>query len=510
MGGIMIYHKTFLSVLVIHLAMLPFGRAQNAPAFEAVPDEMTDFTGVPMPNVAPDSKTYPGYYRVNVMPTCYAANLRSISNPVDPEGNLNLRLKFKANNLKSDFSSTPFAPYINGTNKFVTLRFPAKVILAALSTSGFANKVWMEDAATKDMFKVIGEDSAAITSQRLLCTQNGAAITAAAGNLMQLRSIYKTIFPTHAALIDSKPLPELGSVAACSKLAQTLNLDEQVLKSSSNIAAVGNVVTFALNGVGAKTVSVNEFGDVSEAATGAAIDTIQFYQTDTKWANSQMQHYSGQAYYTTQYQGWEGPVDQNMVDGGREYSTDGSTVTIKVSFPMESGTCGSYWSPLMAFFDGKRPEFSGTSAFPLAKNGSPIAWPERNAPGYFLALDINRNGKIDRASELFTHLYHKNGFEDLRRFDSNRDKMIDKNDPIFEKLVLWNDKNGDGNSSKSELKTLAQMKVEHISLKYQAGTTTELKHGAQFRERSTFRANGKDLEIIDVWFSQRALLKVAR
>ena len=54
----------------------------------------------------------------------------------------------------------------------------------------------------------------------------------------------------------------------------------------------------------------------------------------------------------------------------------------------------------------------------------------------FLALDINSDGKINDGSELFG-TKSGNGFEDLARFDSDKDGWIDEDDEVFDKLKVW-------------------------------------------------------------------------
>ncbi len=54
----------------------------------------------------------------------------------------------------------------------------------------------------------------------------------------------------------------------------------------------------------------------------------------------------------------------------------------------------------------------------------------------------------------------KNGFEALAQYDLNDDGVIDENDAIFDKLMVWVDANGDGVSDKGELKTLKELGVK--------------------------------------------------
>lgn len=55
----------------------------------------------------------------------------------------------------------------------------------------------------------------------------------------------------------------------------------------------------------------------------------------------------------------------------------------------------------------------------------------------FLAIDVNKNGKIDNGLELFGDARGaKDGFAELRRFDLNGDSIIDAQDRIYDQLLL--------------------------------------------------------------------------
>ena len=75
-----------------------------------------------------------------------------------------------------------------------------------------------------------------------------------------------------------------------------------------------------------------------------------------------------------------------------------------------------------------------------------------------LARDLNNNGKIDDITELFgddiTSAFYK-----LAMLDSNKDRVIDKNDKAFYELVVWQDLNSNGYSEKEELKNLEKLKL---------------------------------------------------
>ena len=94
-----------------------------------------------------------------------------------------------------------------------------------------------------------------------------------------------------------------------------------------------------------------------------------------------------------------------------------------------------------------------------------------------LAIDLNGNNNIDDGSELFgtsTRMpdgkMANSGFEALLQYDSNLDGKIDDNDEAFSKILIWQDKNSDGISCESELKTLKEVGITSISLNYNSET----------------------------------------
>ena len=185
-------------------------------------------------------------------------------------------------------------------------------------------------------------------------------------------------------------------------------------------------------------------------------------------------------------------------------SRDKKTYDIQVDIPGQVGFCDGYYSPLMVFFDGKRPQFTAEVDFPLSPM-SKSYWPEKGSSGAFIAYDENNDGKITTANELFGNSAGvNNGFEALRRFDSNSDGVIDEKDKEFKKLVLWADKNGDGVSTPNELKPLYK-KIKSISLKYDGSTTYAVGERAEARQMSTFKyihkGKTKDGVVVDYWFA---------
>lgn len=206
-----------------------------------------------------------------------------------------------------------------------------------------------------------------------------------------------------------------------------------------------------------------------------------------------------------QYMGNNGPLSASVYSSA---SKDGRQYSVSAFFPGENGFCGGYYSPLMVFFDDKRPSFTSDVDFPLNPSGR-TKWPEKGSVGAFIVMDHDGDGKISKESELFGNEGERfaNGFESLRQYDSNNDGVIDANDKDFDKLLLWFDKNGDGVSQKSELVAL-KSRIKAISLKYDASTIRAVGDRAEFREKSTFTfvEKGKEKKgvVVDVWFAPGA------
>ncbi len=221
------------------------------------------------------------------------------------------------------------------------------------------------------------------------------------------------------------------------------------------------------------------------------------------------------------YFGSTGPLSSSL----KWYtSADGKIVDVYANFPgaaspgmraryqgeTRTGFCGGYYSPLMMFFDESLPNFTATSHFSLSKSqAGKIYWPEANSSGYFLVLDKKNNSKIEDGEQLFgDNDKFENGFKNLASHDSNNDGVIDKKDKVFKNLKLWNDKNADGISQKSELKTLTGMGVVSITLKYES-ETQKFGDRAEYKQKSSFefKKGGKSIKgtVLDLWFSPAPL-----
>lgn len=95
-----------------------------------------------------------------------------------------------------------------------------------------------------------------------------------------------------------------------------------------------------------------------------------------------------------------------------------------------------------------------------------LGWPDKEDA--LLVVDVNGDGIISQAKEIVFKLWHEQAetdFEGLRlAFDKNNDGKIDKQDPEFDNLKIWQDHNQNGISEPGELKSLPEAGIETLLL----------------------------------------------
>lgn len=100
--------------------------------------------------------------------------------------------------------------------------------------------------------------------------------------------------------------------------------------------------------------------------------------------------------------------------------------------------------PLVINLDGKGVELTDRNfEFDLDLDGNLDLISFVKEGSGFLAIDKNKNNKIDDGSELFGPKTN-DGFEELRAYDEDGDGWIDEDDSAFENIVIWS-KDKDGN-----------------------------------------------------------------
>lgn len=83
-----------------------------------------------------------------------------------------------------------------------------------------------------------------------------------------------------------------------------------------------------------------------------------------------------------------------------------------------------------------------------------------------LAIDVNQDGVINDHSELFGNgAGFQNGFLALAAYDSNGDGLITSDDDDWDRLIIWQDANGDGVSQSDEMMSLNDWNITAIDLK---------------------------------------------
>jgi hypothetical protein len=162
------------------------------------------------------------------------------------------------------------------------------------------------------------------------------------------------------------------------------------------------------------------------------------------------------------------------------------------------GSCGECGSPIVLDLGEQAYRLTSVADgvhFDLRNNGTSgqIAWTRLGVDNAFLALDRNRNGRIDTGAELFgnyTRLQSgalaAHGFEALREMDDNHDSILDARDAGWIMLLLWIDRNHDGVSSPAELQPIASSVVTALEIDPQVSGRKD-QWGNQFRYMAHFR-----------------------
>ena len=147
--------------------------------------------------------------------------------------------------------------------------------------------------------------------------------------------------------------------------------------------------------------------------------------------------------------------------------------------------------------------------FDLDANGfaENTAWAGKNEG--FLALDLDGSGFIENGRELFGDETYKadgikatSGFDALSQYDENGDKIIDENDTIYDRLLLWIDSNSNGFSDKGELISIKDADIKSISVEFdEIMGESDPETGVKVTHKSSVSFNeGDPVEISEHWF----------
>lgn len=178
---------------------------------------------------------------------------------------------------------------------------------------------------------------------------------------------------------------------------------------------------------------------------------------------------------------------------------------------VEQADCDEIASPLVIDLKGRAVQLSSPAKgvqFDILGDGlkRQISWPVLPSTA-FIALDKNKDGNINSVAELFGNntvgpdgQKAANGFEALKKYDLNKDNLINEKDAIYSELVLWFDLNRNGRADPGELKGLRESSLLAIDLAYSHGFEVD-KYGNQTRERSAAQFVGDVLRMVfDIWF----------
>lgn len=122
-------------------------------------------------------------------------------------------------------------------------------------------------------------------------------------------------------------------------------------------------------------------------------------------------------------------IDFNLnLEMSREYTSSMTTQFQRKSFCVD---------PLVINLDGNPASFSDqTFFFDLNSDGETEELAQLSAGSGFLALDKNKDGRINDGTELFG-TQSGDGFKDLAAYDKDGNGWIDENDSVFKDLKIW-------------------------------------------------------------------------
>ena len=168
----------------------------------------------------------------------------------------------------------------------------------------------------------------------------------------------------------------------------------------------------------------------------------------------------------------------------------------------DHGSAKPVGSPLILDLDGDGVSLDNARkiAFDVAATGEKARIPTVAGADRVLALDLDGNGRVDSGLELFGNATLcgaqrcTDGLEALAHHDANRDGVIDRGDPVFSKLLLWD--------MAGELAPLAAAKIRAIRLdsRLDLGWTDTFGNSAT-RALDFQRTDGTAGVMHDVWFS---------
>ena len=203
-------------------------------------------------------------------------------------------------------------------------------------------------------------------------------------------------------------------------------IEKRIDAMEANKASAGG---FSLGFTGATNLSGGKVIAISSGAGGAAVRPTWKQVVVTSSFHTEMEYtaFQSQGYVKTH---------------------DGREITFGVEVEMSRAFCEKYDSvfmqdmpvtcdPLVLNLEGDIGQISDQKfLFDLNADGTEeeISFTEQGSG--FLALDKNKDGKINDGSELFG-TKSGDGFKDLAEYDEDGNGWIDENDAVFEDLCIW-------------------------------------------------------------------------
>ena len=209
-------------------------------------------------------------------------------------------------------------------------------------------------------------------------------------------------------------------------------------------------------------------------------------------------------------------MDAQVADGTTETlsfnyvlsDADGGTDSATVTFIVNGVTTPTLTTPLILDLDGDGIETTTLAdgvQFDIDGDGhiDQTAWV--GSDDAFLVRDINGDGQINGAAELFgsaTVLSNgekaADGFAALADLDSNSDGVINAMDVLYDQLQTWQDKNQDGMVQDGELKFLKDVDVAELNLVATEGNDWD--NGNLIGLNSSWSdSSDQQHELADVW-----------
>ncbi|MBO7080680.1 MAG: hypothetical protein J6V99_01380 [Neisseriaceae bacterium] len=226
-------------------------------------------------------------------------------------------------------------------------------------------------------------------------------------------------------------------------------------------------------------ITRSDIGNIFKSFVDAGMHIVNIFGTKTPWGLAVSLGYSAIQILK--------PYVPCLWEDGEPSKDDAEKVKSPLAIDLDGDGIATYALKNGVFFDIDADGFA-----------EKMAW--LNGKDALLAIDRNKNGVIDNATELFGDLTAENGFEALKALDSNGDGIIDANDIAWEQLLLWQDTINDGVSTDNELITAADAGIAYIELNYKNQDVTD-ENGNQHRQTATVHwQDGHTTVIEDIWF----------